>query len=558
MARILLIDDEQDFCDLLREELAGHGYEVVRRESVEGPGAPAAGEVDHFDVLLLDHELPGKKGIQFLQELRQQGVQMPVIFITGHGTADMAIEAWRLGVVDFCTKPVDFCAKPDEQRDPLLDKLRRALARATETARLIKEPVRLPGDAGTEGPVLLGDPGREPMAEVYRRLGTAAKDAARDRPVLIVGSTGTGKDLVARHLFHRSARHHQPFLKVKCTAFQNDDLEIELFGSEGDDRRQIGAFEQAHGGAVLLDDAGETSRAVQAKILRVIDEGTVIRGGRGTRVPVDVWVIACALRDFDSELYYRLTPPIRLPPLCERGEDILRLAHHFLDQATQAGKQSQVRSFHEQALEKLRAYPWPGNARELQQTVRMAVLLCQGVQVTAADLKLGPGGSSEREVSSHLQRAIEAALKTGQRGLYSFLNELLTRELVRLAWTMKDRSLEGAADLAGLPPAELKGRLRDLLGIVAEEGMPAARPLTPSREKAWRLYEWARAQNPELTSDAAVFHWLQDRTEKGELPEKCDTFERYLREARAYYDKPRNEPRTDRPAGGSIVRRDQT
>src|SRR5262249_15418032 len=202
----------------------------------------------------------------------------PVTAVTGPVAAAVASGVSRLGVVEFFPKP-------DMLPGPSLEARGRALDWAAETARLIKEPVRLPGDAGTEGPVLLSRLGDGPMAEIYRRIGAAAKDPARERPVLIVGETGTGKELVARALFHHSARRDGPFLKVKCTAFQEEELEAELFGHDGDDRRQVGAFEKAHGGAVLLDDAGETGRGVQAKLLQVLNEGTVIRGGRGTRAP---------------------------------------------------------------------------------------------------------------------------------------------------------------------------------------------------------------------------------------------------------------------------------
>jgi len=405
-----------------------------------------------------------------------------------------------------------------------------------------------------------------PMSEVFRRIGVAAAAAGRDRPVLIVGETGTGKDLVARALFHYSARRDCPFLKVKCAAFHEKELEAELFGHEGVDGQQVGVFEKAHGGAVLLDDIGETSRLVQANVLQAINDGVIVRGGRGTKVAVDVWVIACALHDFDSELYYRLTPPVRLPPLRERGEDLDQLARHFLEKAA-AQEKRPVRTFHGQALEKLRRYHWPGNVRELQQAVSTAVLLCREAQVTVAELKLGPGSGMEAEVSTHLRRAIQAALSSGRTDLHSFLTELLERELAHLAWVAAGGSLEGAASLAGLSPTELQRTLRDRLGIdprhheTGEKSLTPARGLPPSRLKAWQSYHLALERNPSLEghTDADVFQWLQcdPRTDSDDLPDKCETFERYLREARAYYGDHKNTPRLARPTGRSIVRPDQ-
>jgi DNA-binding NtrC family response regulator len=561
MPRVLLIDDDKDFCDLLCEELASHGYEVEWRESAEH-GAPLllAAEAGPFDVLLLDNRLRGKNGLKLLEELRQQGVRIPVILITGHGTADIEIEAFKLGVLEFITKPVRLVGQP-------LHELRHALDRAAETSRLMKEPVRLPGEVGTGGLELMGRPGCEPMSQVYQLIGKKADAARRECPVLITGETGTGKELVARALFHRSARRDGPFLKVKWEAFHEKELDVELFGYEGGDRQQIGVFEKAHGGAVLLDDAGETSRSVQAKVLQVIDDGIVIRGGRGTKVAVDVWVIGCAQRDFVSDLYFRLMPPIHLPPLRERGEDVDVLAACFLERAAAAVGKPWVQSFHEQAREKLRHHCWPGNVRELQQAIHTAVLLCRGTQITVANLKLGPSDSVAGEVATHLRRAIQAALQSGQANLYAFLNGILAREVVQLTWTATAGNLEQTAGLAGLPLPEVRKVLQEGLGIDPphagdpDKKLPPSKGLSPSRVKAWGWYNWALERNPALAGrpDAEVFRWLQNdsRVAREDLPTRCDTFERYLREARAHYDDHKNTPPLDRPTGRSIVRLDQ-
>jgi DNA-binding NtrC family response regulator len=559
VAHVLLIDDDPDFCDLLKGELEGHGYRIDWRESAghEDSGTLAA-EAAGFDVLLLDNRLPGKPGVEWLAELRRQGLQIPVILITGHGTADLAIEAAKLGVFEFFTKPVELAGPP-------LANLRDILARAAETSRLIKEPVLLPGDAATPGTLLVGDCGRAPMSQVYALIGKAARAAARDRPVLITGETGTGKDLVARALFHHSDRRERPFLKVKCAAFHEKELETELFGFESNGRQQPGVFEKAHGGAVLLDDIGETGRSVQAKILQVIHEGLVIRGGRGTKVPVDVWVIGCALSDFDSPLYYRLAPPISLPPLRERGRDLDLLADHFLARTASAEDKLWVQSFHEQAREKLRRHPWPGNVRELEQAIRTAVLLSRGSQITAAELKLGPGSAVEGEVGNYLRRAIQAAIQSGRAKLYPFLKEALVRELAHLGWTHAGGRRNEALELTGLPPADFQSALRDLLGIEpAEHGdtkpLPGRQP-PPSREKAWALYHLAIELNPALAgcSDAEVFRWLQNdpRVEGDGLPDNVETFCRYLRKVRAHRNAQKNSLRHDRPHGGSIVRPDE-
>src|SRR6266542_2253287 len=381
----------------------------------------SATEAGLYGVLLLDNKLPGKKGTEFLKELRQQGVQTPVILITGHGTTDVEIEAWKLGVFQFFTKP-------DHLDGRSLEPLMRALGQAVEASRLMQEPVLPPDDPRTEGTRLIGECGREPMSEVYKLMGNSARAASRDHPVLYTGETGTGKEMFARALFHQSDRNKGPFLKVRCAASGEKELEEELFGYEGSDRRKIGAFEKAHGGAVLLDDHGGTSGPVQAKVLQVIKDGFFIRGGSGTKVETDVWVIACALRKFDSELYYQFTK-IPLPPLRKREEDIDLLANYFLAQVTAQQKKPLVQSISEQARKELHRYEWPGNVRELQQAICTAVILCRGTQITPGDLKLDED-STAGEIKADLQRAVRTAAGSDQPGLFPLLKGILERELV--------------------------------------------------------------------------------------------------------------------------------
>jgi two-component system nitrogen regulation response regulator GlnG len=527
-----LVDDNKGFFDDLKEQLEHHGYEVQWRESAEMLSAPA---VNVFDVLLLDQRLPRKSGLELLQELRRQGVQAPVILITEHGTPDAQIEANLLGVFEFLAKPLDM-------EGPALDELRRALDRAVQASQM-RKPVLLPVDPGSKGTRLVGLAAQGPMSEVYTQIGVAAAAARRDNPVLILGETGTGKDLIARVLFQKSDRKTGPFLRCKCAAFHEKELEEELFGYRGSDRQKIGAFEKADGGALVLDDLGETSRAVQAKIVRAITEGLVICGGTGKEIQTDVWVIGCDLRPIVSELYFQFRTKIHLPRLHDRGPgDLDLLADHFLEQAAAEDK-AWVTSFHEQARTALRRYHWPGNVRELQQVIRTAVLLCRGPQVTAADLRLGPAGCLEGEVSAYLQRAIRAASRTGRAALFPFLRGALERELVLDVWIETDGSLEETARRVGLAESDVRRILQEI-GITpaAPDHSGERRPLPPSREKAWRLYLWAQQVDPALAGApcAKIFHWLATKlAREGEgrqgLPEKCESFERYVREASAHY-----------------------
>jgi len=400
------------------------------------------------------------------------------------------------------------------------------------------------------------------MSEVYKLMGNSARAASRDHPVLFTGETGTGKEMFARALFHQSDRNKGPFLKVRCAASGEKELEEELFGYEGSDRRKIGAFEKAHGGAVLLDDLGGTSGPVQAKVLQVIKDGFFIRGGSGTKVETDVWVIACALRKFDSELYYQFTK-IPLPPLRKREEDIDLLANYFLAQVTAQQKKPLVQSISEQARKELHRYEWPGNVRELQQAICTAVILCRGTQITPGDLKLDED-STAGEIKADLQRAVRTAAGSDQPGLFPLLKGILERELVHHIWTTTGGSEEKTAERTGLPLSDVQKMLRDGIGIPGPGGEPPKK-LSRSREKAWELYKWALGREPTLAvkTDAEVFAWLKAKSQMAKeeglegLPKSPETFERYMRQARAYHNCPKNTPTHHRPVGKSVVRPDQ-
>jgi DNA-binding NtrC family response regulator len=488
VASILLVDDDADFSALLAEALGRHGHEVRWVDGAEPalelltPGRP-----DGPDLALLDHCLPRMHGLELLEELRRRGAHLPVLLLTGRGTADVAIRAAKLGAFRYLPKPDDL--------DRSLARLLESVGEAAEVARLSGDPVRLPGDGGP-GEALLGQSDR--MCAVYEQIGLAAR---ADGPVLIVGETGTGKELVARALFQHSGRSGRPLLRINCSAFDEAGLDDELFGYEAGaypeaGRPLAGLLEQADGGGVLLDHVSHLGRPTQARLLRLLQEGVVQRGGRGARpLPVDVRVLACSAAGLPPdgplgpELHFLLArSAIHLPPLRERGDDVLLLADHFLaNSAADLGRPA--RSFHPRARAKLRGHAWPGNVRELQVVVHQAVLTCRRAEVGPDEVRLGA------------------------------------------------------------PPSLRPAR--------EEEGAEARR-LPPSREKAYQLFRWALEQSPDLAdrSDAEVFDWLQrdPRVEGEGLPDRSDTFERYLREARTHYDDHKHLPRAGRPLGRSTVR----
>jgi DNA-binding NtrC family response regulator len=445
MAHILLIDDDDRLASHLRKWLEEGGHQVRWLEVAE----PALDLLRDgaFDLVLVDYSLPGgMDGIEFLAALREQRISIPVIVMTGCGTPDTAIRARQLGAHNYVVK---------EDPRQLAGKLEPVVEEMLRIGRLNRERVHLPPPdtavpGGHPGPTLLGNSGR--MQQVYARI---AHIAASDLPVLVRGETGTGKELVARAIFQYSGRSGKPFVPVNCPGLPEHLLESELFGHEkgaftGAVTRRIGKFEQADGGTLLLDEIGDMSPSTQAKILRALQEGEVERLGGSEVLKVDVRVIACTNRNLESamsagtfreDLYFRLRGMrIDLPPLRERGPDLELLANHFLTRETQ-GKGRPRLTFHESALNKLRAHPWPGNVRELENVIRLAALVCRGPQVMPADLELDPPACPScpkqdpgpEDALAGLRTAIRWAWDTGGNEVWRLLEDHLRRELARFA-----------------------------------------------------------------------------------------------------------------------------
>ena len=481
MARMLLIDDDTEFSPELARSLAEHGHQVRWLECAEEGLALLAGEPAGFDVLLLDQCMPRMHGLELLAELQRRAIGLPVLLFTSQGTADVAIRASKLGAFRYLPKPADL---EPASLVPLL--------------RLAEEAVgQVPVGPKPEDDSLLGQ--SEAMRALYEQIGLAA---GHDEPVLILGEAGTGKETVARTV-HRYGERGGPLVRVNCLAFDDERLEDELFGHEAGAYPEAGprpgAFEEADGGAVLLDRFHLLGLPAQARIARLIREGVVQRDGRGA-LPREarVRVLACsgedvraalAARRIDPELYHLLErTTITVPPLRERGADVLLLADHFLRRAAVSSRRP-ARSLTSPARERLMAHDWPGNLPELQGVVRRAVQTCRRAEVGSSDLMIEP--------------------------------------------SVRDES--------------------DAVG--------AGATLPPSREVAYRLFLWAVEREPALAgrTDADVFRWLRNdpRGEGDGLPASCETFRRYLREARAHHGTRKNTPRAGRALGRSIVRADQ-
>jgi DNA-binding NtrC family response regulator len=376
--RILLVDDDADTCTFLEELLEASGREFV---SVQDPDAALAKIAhDHFDLLISDINLNApRSGLDLLRRFKTvQGA--PVVLISGFGTLETAIEAVRAGAFDYISKPFVIA---DVKR--IVD---RALALG---AREAEAPAETP--AGPVGSLI----GRTaPMLEVYKQIAHAADSAA---PVLIIGESGSGKELVARAIHTHSNRGREPFVGINCGAIADTLLESELFGHQrgsftGAVSDHKGVFEQAGGGTVLLDEIGDTTPALQVRLLRVLEEGEVrpVGGNRPLRVSARVVAATNAPLEqavdegrFRQDLYYRLSViVIRVPPLRDRRADIPLLIGSFLEDACK--RTGQKRMLSTDALDALLRHSWPGNVRELRNTVERLVVSSHGSLIEAFDL----------------------------------------------------------------------------------------------------------------------------------------------------------------------------
>ena len=375
MPKILIIDDEKALRQAIAQILEDEGYEVLQAADGEQGLKLVCDPTTRPDLVFLDLKMPKTQGIAVLKRLEQTLFELPVIVMTAYGTSRTAIEAMQLGAYDYLTKPFDL--------EELVNLTQKALAHQQEPVYQMESDVQALGQSEE----LLG---RSPaMQEVFKLIGRVAPG---DTTVLIVGESGTGKELVASTLHTASPRRKGPLVKVNCAALPEHLLEAELFGHEkgaftGASHLRIGRFEQANSGTIFLDEVGELTPAIQGKLLRVLQDRSFERlGSNQTRI-VDVRIIAATNRNleqmvrqnqFREDLYYRFNVVrIELPPLRDRPEDLEQLIGHFL--TTIALRRGLKRLALTQAtMEKLRSYHFPGNVRELQNTLERAAVLSGG------------------------------------------------------------------------------------------------------------------------------------------------------------------------------------
>ncbi len=441
-ATILIVDDERLIRWSLVERLSAEGYETLEAESGQEALARFGAAVD---LVLLDYRLGDLDGLEVLKALRRRDPDVLIIFFTAFSSLGNAVEVMKQGAYHYATKPFN------------LDEIVLLVEKALETTRLRREVRAL--RARQQGPYtldrIIGD---SPAAAATRDLlGKVASSPAST--VLLTGESGTGKDLAARVIHDTSARAARPFMNVTCSALTETLLESELFGHERgaftDAReRKRGLLESAAGGTVFLDEIGEMALALQAKLLRFLEEKTFKRVGGAEDVHVDVRVIAATNRNleddvrggsFREDLFYRLNVlPIRLPPLRDRAEDVPLLARFFADGFNREFRKS-VREIAPEAMEALQGHAWPGNVRELRNAVERAVLLGEDGRLTVDDFPLhAPRGSASAEVT----------LPPGGTNLEAMERSLVAQALDRTGWNQTR-----AAALLGLNRDQIRYRI---------------------------------------------------------------------------------------------------
>ena len=413
-SRILVIDDEAEIRRSVRMILEYEGYEVI--EASTGPEGVTLAERETPDLVFLDIKMPGMDGLDALQRIKALNETLPVVIISGHGTVSTAVEATKAGAFDFIEKPL--------ATERVLVTIRNALdqTRLRDENTSLKRAVEVRHQMVGESPAL-------------RQVWDAIKRAApTNATVLLLGESGSGKELVARSIHRNSLRSRDRFVQVNCAAIPEELIESELFGHEkgsftGATEKQIGKFEQADHGTIFLDEVGDMSAKTQAKVLRVLQEGEVERLGSARTIKVDVRVIAATNKDLEAEiergnfredLYFRLSViPIRVPPLRDRREDIPALVRHFADLFSRDNNRRPQR-FTPGALEFLQRARWKGNVRELKNTVERLIIMTPGEVIDVDDLrdvvrpetKPAAAGDNEKERPGTLREFKESAERT--------------------------------------------------------------------------------------------------------------------------------------------------
>ena len=471
----MLIDDDEGLIHFLGRFFQRKGYEVSA--CLSGTSAIEKIESESFDLILLDYKMPDLNGIDILIKIRNSQIKTPVIIMTAYGTTELAIEAMKRGAYDYLIKPFD------------RKELSRVVSEALVVNRQMKEMVcfpdsalRLPPTSAKGSLQIIGN--SKKMQDVYKLIGQIAE---KNIPVLITGESGTGKELVARAIYHHSKRSQNPFIAINCAAIPDNLFESELFGYErgaftGAERTYIGKLERCDGGTCFLDEIGDLSLPLQAKLLRVLQEGEFERlGGSGT-IKVNVRMLAASNKDlkkeveegtFREDLYWRLKViSIDLPPLRERTEDINALTDYFLSRFTAEYNKS-IHYISENTRKKFSSYSWPGNVRELENCVRRAILLCSGDIISEEQFGfLEPRDEHQLQsmnrdqllarLRNKLENIVPEILKLSKEDIHANIIDMVEETLIIKALEECGNNQVKAAKMLGISRNTLRHRLKKI------------------------------------------------------------------------------------------------
>lgn len=476
MATILAVDDDRTVLELIKTALSSSNMSVLTAES--GQGAIESMKSNLPDVLLLDIQLPDASGLEMVNQVHSIDARIPIIFITASESSDVAIEAIQKGAFDFLTKPLDF--------ETVQDVVEQALA-----TRKMQIPVATdqePANLDSSSDVMIGKSPK--MLDVYKEIGRVAN---KDVTVLVCGESGTGKELVARAIYQHSDRKDKPFLAVNCAALTETLLESELFGHEkgaftGADQRRIGKFEQCSGGTIFLDEVGDMSPVLQSKVLRLLQEQKFERVGGRETIETDVRIISATNRDLEKmideddfrlDLYHRLDNfRIDLPPLRDRQGDLEVLVQHFLIRLA-SELESENQGISPEAMERLLAFDWPGNVRQLQAVLRRALLKSSSPILVPTDFpdeianpnSIVSRSSSESDTPltpSDLKTFIDDVRQEPSNNLYQETQEFMERYLLTRVLKENGGNQSKTAEELGISRGRLRNKLR-ALGISIEQ-----------------------------------------------------------------------------------------
>jgi two-component system nitrogen regulation response regulator GlnG len=469
MRKLLVIDDEPNLLYSIHKTLSSASLAV---ETADTARAGLRSVADNRpDAVILDVRLPDMSGLDAFTEIRRIDPRLPVIIITAHGTTETAIEATKRGAYDYLVKPVPF------------DQLRDVVNRAIEISRMSHVPTRIDNERedGLAAETIIG---RTPaMQEVYKAIGRVAP---QDVTVLIEGESGTGKEMVARAIYQHSRRSGGPFLAINCASIPDSLLESELFGHErgaftGAERQRIGKFEQVNGGTLFLDEIGDMSPSSQAKVLRLLQDGSFERVGSNQTIRSDVRVISATNRrleemvergEFRQDLYYRLKVfSIVLPPLRDRLDDLPALVDYFMRTSVREIP-IPVRGISDEALQLLHEHDWPGNIRELKSVVQHAMINAVGEPIMPEFLPEGFRKGNVRTESGDVECSeamfpgvidyVQSLLKSGEPAVYRKLHAEIDRVLFRHTLDSANGNQLQVAQILGIARSTLRTRIESL------------------------------------------------------------------------------------------------